>query len=184
VKGQDVKVLLVEDINKLGWLGDVVEVNEGYARNYLLPQGLARPATDANIRAIADEKAKRAEVRLADRKRLEQVCAAVEGAEVVIASKANEQGHLFGSVTEKHIGENLRAQGFAVADEVVRLGEHIKQVGSYQVRLKFADGLTATVNCVIVAEGVETESTEQGTISAESTKQEVESGQSSDGERE
>jgi len=169
-----VKVLLVEDINKLGWLGDVVEVNEGYARNYLLPQGLAKPATDANIRAIADEKAKRSEVRLADMKHLEQACAAVDGAEVVIASKANEQGHLFGSVTEKHIGENLRAQGFAVADEVVRLGEHIKQVGSYQVKLVFADELTATVNCLVVAEGVETEGAEAETVSAESAVQEVE----------
>jgi len=159
-----VKVLLVEDIDKLGWLGDLVEVNEGYARNYLLPQGLARPATDENIRAIADEKEKRAEVRLADRKHLEQACAEVEGAEAVIASKANEQGHLFGSVMEKHIGENLRAQGFAVADEVVQLGEHIKQVGSYQVKLKFADELTATVTVTIVAEGAEIES-----VSAEET---------------
>jgi large subunit ribosomal protein L9 len=178
VKGQDVKVLLVEDVNKLGWLGDVVEVNEGYARNYLLPQGLARPATDENIRAIADEKAGRAEVRLADRKRLEQVCAAVDGAEVVIASKANEQGHLFGSVTEKHIGENLRDQGFAVADEVVRLGEHIKQVGSYQVKLKFSDGLAATVNCVVVAEGAaDVGGTEAEIASTESAVQEVDSGE-------
>jgi large subunit ribosomal protein L9 len=188
VKGQDVKVLLVEDISKLGWLGDVVEVNEGYARNYLLPQGLARPATDANIRAIADEKAKRAEVRLAEKEHLERVCAAVEGAEAVIASKANEQGHLFGSVTEKAIGDNLRAQGFAVADEVVRLGEHIKQVGSYQVKLKFADDLTATVNCVVVAEGMETEGAEaEGaeaeTVPAESTEQQAEGGRNDDGER-
>ena len=55
------KVLLCEDVKKLGWLGDVVEVNDGYARNYLLPQGLARVATDANIRAIAEKKAGRAE---------------------------------------------------------------------------------------------------------------------------
>jgi large subunit ribosomal protein L9 len=166
-----VKVLLVEDVNKLGWLGDVVEVNEGYARNYLLPQGLARPATDTNIRAIADEKVRRAEVRLAERKHLEQACAAVDGAEAVIASKANEQGHLFGSVTERHIAENLRAQGFAVADEVVRLPEHIKQVGGYQVRLKFAEGLTATVNVVVVAGEVET-----GTVPNEQgAKQEVDS---------
>lgn len=190
-KGQDVKVLLVEDISNLGWLGDVVEVNEGYARNYLLPQGLARPATDANIRAIADEKVRRAEVRLADRRRLEQVCAAVDGAEVVIASKANELGHLFGSVTEKHISENLRAQGFAVADEVVRLGEHIKQVGNYPVKLKFADELTATVSCVVVAEGAarvegtEAEGAEAEIASAGSTEQEIpiHREQSDDGER-
>lgn len=165
------KVLLVEDISKLGWLGDVVEVNEGYARNYLLPQGLARPATEANIKAIESEKARRAEVRLADRKRLEQACAAVEGAEAVIASKANELGHLFGSVAEKHIAENLRAQGFAVADEVVRLPEHIKQVGSYQVKLEYADELTATVNVVVVAEGAEAEAV--STESRQDGKQEV-----------
>lgn len=151
------KVLLVEDVNKLGWLGDVVEVNNGYARNYLFPQGLAKAATEANIKAIAGEKANRAEVRLVERKHLEQACAAVEGAEAVIASKANEQGHLFGSVTERHIAENLRAQGFTVADEVVQLSEHIKQTGSYQVKLRFADNLTATINVVVVAEGAGTE---------------------------
>jgi large subunit ribosomal protein L9 len=171
-----VKVLLVEDVSKLGWLGDVVEVNEGYARNYLLPRGLARPATDANIRAIADEKAKRAEVRQLERKQLEKVCAAVEGAEAVIASRANEQGHLFGSVSEKHIAENLRAQGFAVTEDNVRLGEHIKQVGTYQVKLRFADELTATITCLVVAEGAE--GAEAEAVSAEQpTEQEVNSGQ-------
>jgi large subunit ribosomal protein L9 len=149
------KVLLVEDIKRVGWLGDVVEVNNGYARNYLLPQGLAQPATEANIKAIAEEKAKRAEMRLAERTRMEQACAAVEGAEAVISSKANEAGHLFGSVTEKHIAENLRAQGFTVADDVVRLSEHIKEVGTHEVKLKFDSDLTAKVSVVVVAEGMQ-----------------------------
>ena len=102
------KILLVEDINKLGWLGDVVEVTNGYARNYLLPQGLAQPVTEANVKAIADEKQKRAELRLVERKQMDAAAEAVDGAEVVIAAKANEQGHLFGSVTAKEIAENLR----------------------------------------------------------------------------
>jgi len=146
------KVLLCEDVEKLGWLGDVVEVNVGYARNYLLPQGIGKVATEASIRAIAEEKAKRAEQRIKDSKRLEDAAKAVEGAEAVVAAKANEQGHLFGSVTKRQIAANLREQGFEVADEIVQLPEHIKQVGTHAVTLKFADDVTVTVNVVVVPE--------------------------------
>jgi len=147
------KVLLTADVRKLGWLGDVVEVAEGYARNYLLPQGLAKAATDGNIKAIAKEKAKRTEQRTVERKRLEQIAAAVEGAEAVIAAAANEQGHLFGAVHAGDIAENLRSQGFEIADEFVELGEHIKQVGAHKVRLWFDEGLTASVTVTVVAAG-------------------------------
>lgn len=149
------KVLLCEDIKKLGWLGDIVEVNTGYARNYLLPQGLAKVATQDNIRALAKEKAKRAEQRLRERKRIEKAVEAVNGAEAVLQARANEQGILFGSVTETMIGANLREQGFEVADEIVKLPEHIKQVGTHSVTLRFADDLTATVKVVVVAEQTE-----------------------------
>ena len=151
-KPNTMKVLLCEDITKLGWLGDVVEVSVGYARNYLLPQGLAKTATQASIRAIAEEKAKRAEQRIEDSKRLENAAKAVDGAEAVVAAKANEQGHLFGSVNERQIAANLRAQGFEVADGIVQLSEHIKEVGSHSVTLKFAENVTATVNVVVVPE--------------------------------
>lgn len=154
------KVLLCEDIRKLGWLGDVVDVTEGYARNYLLPQGLAKVATEGNIRAIAKAKAERAEERLKERKRLQAAAEAVNEAEAVLAAKANEHGVLFGSITDRMIAANLREQGFAVADEVVKLPEHIKQVGSHSVTLKFADEVTATVNVVVVAEQTE-EATEE-----------------------
>lgn len=157
------KVLLCEDIQKLGWLGDVVEVNVGYARNYLLPQGLAKVATDASIRAIAGEKAKRAEQRIKDGKQLEDAAKTLEGAEAVVAAKANEQGYLFGSVTERQIAANLREQGFEVADEVVQLPEHIKQVGTHAVTLKFADDLTVTINVVVVPEQQENTPETDGT---------------------
>lgn len=158
---KSMKVLLCEDIEKLGWLGDVVEVNMGYARNYLLPQGLAKVATEDSIRAIADEKIKRSEQRIEDSKRLTNAANAVEGAEAVVAAKANEQGHLFGSVTEHQIAANLREQGFEVADEIVQLPEHIKEVGTHSVTLKFSDDLTVTVNVVVVPE--QESATETGT---------------------
>ena len=144
------KVLLCEDVDKLGWLGDIVEVNTGYARNYLFPQGLAKIANEAGTRAIAEEKARRAELRKLEGKRLEEAAKAIEGAEAVIAAKANELGHLFGSVNEQQIAANLRAQGFEVRDEIVQLPEHIKQVGTHSVTLRFRDDLTTTINVVVV----------------------------------
>jgi len=147
------KVLLCQDIMRLGWLGDIVEVPTGYARNYLLPQGLAKAVTEANIKSLAKEKAKRSEQRIHERKRLDAAASAVQGAEAVIAAKANEQGNLFGSVGSQQIADNLRQQGFEVADEIVQLPEHIKQVGTFtDVVLKFAEDLTATVTVVVVAE--------------------------------
>ncbi len=151
------KVLLTNDVDKIGLLGDVVDVADGYARNYLLPQGLARPATDANIKAIAKDKAQRAEQRRLERSQYERAAQAVDGAEAVIAAAANEQGHLFGSVFKHEIAENLRAQGFEVPDDVVALDEHIKQVGTYGVTLRFADDLSAAVTLVVVPEGADVE---------------------------
>ncbi|MFZ0034718.1 MAG: 50S ribosomal protein L9 [Sedimentisphaerales bacterium] len=146
------KVLLCEDVRELGWLGDVVEVSTGYARNYLLPQRLAVVPTAGNLRSLAKEAAKRAEQRKLERERLQEAAAAVEGAEAVVAAKANEQGVLFGSVGVHEIAENLRAQGFKVTDEIVWLAEHIKQVGTHKVTLKFDKDSAATVNVVVVAE--------------------------------
>ena len=154
------KILLCEDIKKLGWLGDVVEVSDGYARNYLLPQGLAKVANDDSIRAIAEEKTRRAEQRIQESKRAEEAAKTVESAEAVVAAKANEQGILFGSVSARQIAANLREQGFEVADEVVQLPEHIKQIGTHTVTLKFADDLTATVNVVVVPEQESTPETD------------------------
>ena len=182
------KVLLCEDVNKLGWLGDIVQVNEGYARNYLLPEKLAIIPTEENLRSLAEEKAKRAKQRISEKRQLEEAAAAVEGAEAVIARDANEQGRLFGSVKATDIAGNLREQGLLpnrpsdvhrpersgakspliafedgelkVADEIVQLPEHIKEVGSHSVILKFAEAspsegraedLIATVNVVVVA---------------------------------
>jgi large subunit ribosomal protein L9 len=151
------RILLCEDIRGLGWLGDVVDVNDGYARNYLLPQGLGKPATVSNLRAIAKDKVARAEQRNLESEQLQKVAEAVEGAEAVVAEKANEQGILFGSVGPAQIAQNLRDQGFEVAEEDVAMDEHIKNVGTAEVKLKFANDLTATISVVVVPEGVDVE---------------------------
>ncbi len=147
------KILLCQDVKGIGWLGDIVEVKEGYGRNYLLPCGLGMIPTEGNVRSLAGAKAKRAEQRLGEEKRMAAAAAAVDGAEAVIAAKANEEGHLFGSVTARAIAANLREQGFEVADEIVYLSEHIKQVGSHKVSLRYSKDLVAAVNVVVVADG-------------------------------
>lgn len=159
------KVLLCEDVEKLGWLGDIVEVKNGYARNYLLPQGIGVVPSDENIRSLADEKARRAEVRRLVRQEKERLVEAIEGAAVVLTAKANEQGHLFGSVTEKDIAEQLRQQGFAVADEMVRMDGHIKEVGTREIVLKVAGDLKAIVQVTVTAE-------DQAVVSGEETSDE------------
>jgi large subunit ribosomal protein L9 len=156
----NMKVLLCEDVEKLGWYGDVVEVSEGYARNYLLPQRIATTPTEQKIKAMAGERVKRAEQRNVDLERMQKAAGTVNGAEAVIAAKANEQGHLFGSVTEKEIAENLRQQGYEVADEYVQLDEHIKEVGEHTVKIKFAADVTATVKVTIVPQGQSVETTD------------------------
>ena len=146
------KVLLCQDVDKLGWLGDVVEVKDGYARNYLLPQRVAVVPTEANVKSLSEAKVRRAQERKLALDKLAQVAEAVEGAEAVVAAKANEQGHLFGSVADHDIAENLREQGFEVSDKMVQLDEHIKEVGTHEVKLKVAADLFATVSVVVVSQ--------------------------------
>ena len=146
------KVLLCQDVEKLGWLGDVVEVKNGYARNYLLPCGIAIVPSEGNIRGLAEQKARGIEERKLAYEQLSRVVEAVEGAEAVISAKANELGHLFGSVGERDIATNLREQGYEIADNMVALSEHIKEVGTHEVLLKLAADLTATISVVVVSE--------------------------------
>jgi len=155
------KVLLCDDVEKLGWLGDVVEVKSGYARNYLIPQGLATVPTEGNMKSLADEKARRGAERKLAREKQERVAKAVQGAEAVVAANANEQGHLFGSVTERDIAKNLRDQGFEISDTMVQLSEHIKEVGTHEVTLRIAPELLATISVVVVSQDESVESVDK-----------------------
>jgi large subunit ribosomal protein L9 len=136
-----VKLLLKESIKHVGKVGDVVEVSPGYARNYLLPKDLAVEPTPNNVKKI---EARRKEIeRLEAEKRKDQaaIIERLKEVEVTLERRANEQGHLFGSVSATDIAKALQAQGHAVEAEDVLLPGKLDQINNYTVKVKFADEL-------------------------------------------
>ena len=128
------QIILLEKVLNVGQLGDVVKVKDGYARNYLIPQGKARRATKT---AMAEFEARRAELEKVQAEKLaaaQAVAEKLEGESVEIASKAGVDGRLFGSITNADIAEALKAKGFEVTKSQVRVIEgNVKAVGAYSV---------------------------------------------------
>ncbi|OQA01753.1 MAG: 50S ribosomal protein L9 [Planctomycetes bacterium ADurb.Bin412] len=144
------KLLLHKDVAKLGHLGDVVEVKAGYARNYLIPQGLAVEPTASNIKAIEKERVRQAEIRRLARQEILKLADRVNGTEIAIRALANEQGHLFGSVVEADIAKALQEKGFEIKPEFVVLEGHLRLLGNYDVKLHLGQEIEAAVKVAIL----------------------------------
>ena len=148
----NVKLLLKESIKNVGKVGDVVEVSPGYARNYLLPKDLAVEPTPNNVKKI---EARRKEIERQERERREQQARLIEqlsGVEVHLERRANEQGHLFGSVTATDVAKGLQAQNFNIEPEDVNLPGKLDQVRDYAVTIRFAEDLTADIKVWVHAD--------------------------------
>ncbi len=153
------KVLLRKNILKLGKIGELVEVKAGYARNYLLPQGLAVEPTKTNLRAVEIEK-ERYMAELAARKgEFEAKAAACQGKEITIQARANEEGHLYGSVGPAQIAAALAEQGVMVDVENVALDAPIRKIDKYDVIISFTDEISATISVWVVPIKDESEQT-------------------------
>jgi large subunit ribosomal protein L9 len=147
-----VKLLLKESIKNVGRVGDVVEVSPGYARNYLLPRELAVEPTAANVKKV---EARRQEIERMERERREQqerMIGQLQAVEVHLERRANEQGHLFGSVTATDIAKQLQAQGFNINAEDINLPGRLDRISDYQVTIKFAEDLTADIKVWVHAD--------------------------------
>lgn len=127
------ELLLKKNVEKLGMIGDIVKVKEGYARNYLLPKGLATTVSPANVKQIEKEKIKMTLQLKEESERLREVLDKISAASCVISVKANEEGKLFGSVTNAQIAEALAKEGYPVDKEMVKLDSPIKVCGVYDV---------------------------------------------------
>ena len=147
-----IKLLLKENVGKVGIVGDVVTVKPGYARNYLLPRGLATEPTEGNIQRLS---ARRAEVEreLAHlRSMQEAMIAKLEGFEITMKRSANEQGVLYGGVSQHDITEALQADGFAVEDRMVRVGDQIKRLDTYDIPIVVEADLQTEIKLWVVSD--------------------------------
>ncbi len=149
------QVILMEKVHNLGQLGDIVKVKDGFARNFLIPQGKAKRATDS---AIAEFQNRRAELELQQGKALAESqarAARLEGLMIQITQNAGVDGRLFGSVTNYDIAETLKAQGHEVTKAMVRMPQGpLKQVGDYPITLDLHADVTATITVSVLGETV------------------------------
>lgn len=147
------QVILMDKVVNLGGLGDIVKVKDGYARNYLIPQGMAKRATEENKKVF---EARRAELEKAQAEKLasaQEKAAKLEGLTLQIAGKAGVDGRLFGSVGNADIAEALAAQGIEIEKSAVRLPlGPMKQIGENQIEIALHSDVVATITVTVVAE--------------------------------
>jgi len=146
------KVILRKEHEKLGQIGSVVDVKDGYARNFLIPKGLAYPATDGSVRALEEEK-KQAGQRVAkELKGNEKLASDLEKVSITLQMKVGEEEKLFGSVTSQMIADSLKEKGFEIDKRIIDLEEPIKALGIYSVPVKLHPSVTAKVKVWVVRE--------------------------------
>ena len=141
----NVKLLLKESIKHVGRVGDVVEVSAGYARNYLLPKDLAVEPTPNNVKKIEARKKEIEKLEAEKRDQQAEVIKKLEGVEVMLERRANEQGHLFGSVSATDIAKQLQAQGYTVEADDISLPGKLDHIDTYKVVVSFAEDLRAEI---------------------------------------
>lgn len=146
------KVILKENVTGLGYKDDVVEVKNGYGRNYLIPQGLAIIASDASLKRLAEDQKQRAHKIAQQRAEAEAAAAALEGVKLTIGAKTSATGTIFGSVNTIQIAEALEKEGHIVDRKLIVLSQPVKEVGTYKALVKFLKDVVAEVEFEVVSE--------------------------------
>lgn len=144
------QLLLKRTINKLGRIGDVVNVKPGYARNFLLPNGLAVPVTKANLAMIESEREKALIEEQARVKDLKAVADRIKDSSITIEGRASAEGHLFGSVTAAQIAKAMTEKGFPIEEKHIRLEAPLKQIGVYDVKVHLHADLETQIKVWVV----------------------------------
>ena len=145
-------VILMQDFEPLGYEGDIVDVARGYARNYLIPKGLATEASNANLKALEMRKGKILAKRTKDKEEAERVMEKISEITVTIRAKAGEEGKLYGSVTSRDIAQQLDAQGVEIDRRKIVIDEAIRSLGEFEVPIKLHPEVAATIKVVVEEE--------------------------------
>ncbi|CUU08524.1 LSU ribosomal protein L9P [Candidatus Kryptobacter tengchongensis] len=144
------KVILRQDFENLGKFGDIVEVKEGYARNFLIPRKIALPATPGNIKMIETEKKQKAFKLERERLSAQQLAEKLSGIEITIPMRAGENERLFGSVTAQMIVNELEKLGFEIDRRKILLDEPIKMLGKYEIPIRLHPDVSAKIKVNVV----------------------------------
>ncbi|MDA3884821.1 MAG: 50S ribosomal protein L9 [Candidatus Delongbacteria bacterium] len=129
-------ILLRQDLNRVGKAGEIVKVKDGYGRNYLIPQGMAYPATDSFMKVYNESTKSKKYQEMQIKKSAEYLKSLLDKKAVTISMKVGEDGKLFGSVTSQHIADELKNKGIDLDKKKINLEENIKQLGEYKIPYK------------------------------------------------
>lgn len=146
---KNIKLLLIESVETLGIVGDVVTVRTGFARNFLLPRNLATTPTDELIKSLASKRADAEREVTLQRKQREELAGKLQGVELEIVKGCNDQGQLYGGITQQELSTVLGEKGYGVKPRDIRLTEAIKRVGAYEVHIKLASDLETIVKVTV-----------------------------------
>lgn len=150
---KNIKLLLTENVESLGIVGDVVNVRTGYARNFLLPRSMATTPSDEAIKAVASKRADAEKQVAAERAQREGLTKKLAGVEITLQRSCNDLGHLYASITQQDIAAALQDAGYpGVKPRDVRLNTNIKRIDAYDVHIKFDSDLDATIKLWVVAD--------------------------------
>ncbi|HVZ48206.1 MAG TPA: 50S ribosomal protein L9 [Gemmatimonadaceae bacterium] len=144
------EVILREAVDKLGHPGDVVKVSPGFARNYLLPRGIAYEATPGNLKRIAQEKSRLEAAENERRNAAQELAAKLEPISLTFSARVGEEGKLFGSVTSADIAHQLEAQGVHIEKRMIDLHEPIRALGIYKVPVKLHADVKAEIKVWVI----------------------------------
>ena len=146
------KLILKKNVAELGYKDDVVEVKDGYGRNYLIPQGKAIIASNAALKQLAEDQRQRAHKLAKIKEEAENAAKALEGLKLVIGAKTSSTGTIFGSVNVLQIAEALSRAGHEVDRKLIFLKEPVKEVGSYKATIKFHKDVVTEIDFDVVSE--------------------------------
>lgn len=146
------KIILLQDVKGQGRKGEVKDVNEGYARNFLFKKGLAEEATASKLNDLNQKKAAADFHKAEEIKAMRALSGEISGKTFTVRIKAGQGGKVFGSVTGAHISDALNAAGYNIDKKKVVLEQPVKNIGVYEVTLKLMEGITAKINVSVEAE--------------------------------
>ncbi len=146
------QVILKEEVKSLGHAGEVVSVKDGYARNFLIPKGIAIEANPKNVKALEQERKKIQDLVRKERAKAEELASRISSVSLVIKAKSGEDDKLFGSVTAVDIADSLKNEGIEIDKRKIALDEPIKRLGDYTVSVKLYTEVAAQLNIQVVSE--------------------------------